>query len=1398
MAGIHFDITGDNSNFLRRLHEVENGVKNTSKQIEQSGLSIEDLFNRMTKAAAAFGAGFTAKELISNIAQVRGEFQQLEVAFKTMLGSEDKANSLMRQLVKTAATTPFDLQGVANGAKQLLAYGENVENVNDDLIRLGNIAAGLSQPLNDLVYLYGTTMTQGRLYTQDYNQFVGRGIPMGRELAKIFGIAENEVRSFVEEGKVGFPEVQKVIMSLTNEGGMFYNLMQEQSKTITGQISNIEDAFATMLNEIGKANEGIINDALFGISYLVENYEVVGRTLLEIVGTYGAYRTALISITALQKVYSAVLAQSALNQKLAAASGVTLSNAQALATTRTKLLQTAQAALNKTMLANPYVIVAASVAALGLGIYKLATYQTEAEKAQKRLNDAVSESESLAISEQRTLAKLKGELSSLTVGTDKYNEVKEKIVKQFGKYYEGLDEEITKVGLTEEAYNKLTEAINKSFGARQYEKFASQQQEELSNVMSENLKKIQERLYDKLGDETGSRIYSKIREGIVNGSIDVRNAGLFNLSGLDKEVSEFLDKVAGKEGGWFDVTNRAVEGYIVNIINAVKLTEELDKKARERFGIKDDNSISKEKSTEGKRIETTYQQDLAKAKEDWEVAKKGYEALLKDQLATSKQVKDAKDKMVTAEEKYKDLGGITGSSLTKQENQAKKEVEEQRKQQEQLSEQLLSLRRKNQQDEINLMKEGSEKKLAQIDLDYQKELDAIEKQRDEWNKSQKGKLTDEQETQLLTSEENAFKIYEKNVKEVNEAKLEADRKAWQEYFIEFGNYQEKRKNLIQKYDDEIAKLQMDSPEYASKTAEKGQALEQLDEQFGKSTKAMADLFEDASNKSVSAIQSIIDKYETLVKYMSGTKKSDGTDVTLDELKSVGFTDSDIERLENGEIKIKDVIDAIKGLKNELKEKSPWQSFRTELGKGIDTIKNADGDTQKLGQGITDIGNAVTSFIPALSEFGSNIANIFGVDDSKITGIIDAVGGLGQTAVGVGQIMSGDIFGGAMSAVSGISSIVSALDGLFGADYSHYNAMKERYDTLNEIWDELISKKKEYIDISYGTEALKAGEEALDIIKKSQDAQRNLARTLAQSGASAGSHSIAYRQNAALGGYASELYRYVHQNGNYNDITNALLGASAEQLQKVKEQMPELWAGLDGDFREHLNNIISGAEQAKEVLEQMKEAVAGISFDEFRSGYIDLLSDLDSTNEDFADNFEKYLQKSIFESLLANKYKERIQALYDTWVEYGKDGLTPDEVQKLRDMQEQLSESLLAERDKIMSDFGFTTGGSEAKTSAKRGFGTEMTHEDVGELSGRFTALQIAGEEIKNQMISAVIGINSLVSISSNNKEILDSILNQHVKTNNYLEDITKYAKLLNNIKNDISEVKSNTKSLSSR
>ena len=272
----------------RKVDELKGKTSGATSEMERLNRQSDSVRSTVSKIAGAFAV----KELVSNIVKVRGEFQQLEVAFNTMLGSEEKSDALMQQLIRTAATTPFDLQSVANGAKQLLAYGENVDNVNDDLIRLGNISAGLNQPLSDLVYLYGTTMTQGRLYTQDYNQFVGRGIPLGRELASVLGVAESQVREMVEAGKVGFPEVQQALQNLTNEGGMFYNLMEEQSKTITGRISNIEDSISMMFNTLGQQSEGIITGALDSLAYLVENYEQVGRVLLGLVGTYGVYRPA--------------------------------------------------------------------------------------------------------------------------------------------------------------------------------------------------------------------------------------------------------------------------------------------------------------------------------------------------------------------------------------------------------------------------------------------------------------------------------------------------------------------------------------------------------------------------------------------------------------------------------------------------------------------------------------------------------------------------------------------------------------------------------------------------------------------------------------------------------------------------------------------------------------------------------------------------------------------------------------------------------------------------------------------------------------------------------------------------------------------------------------------------
>lgn len=298
---LSYGVSLDNSQLRTGANESKRILSGIGQTAVDEGRRIDDTMNRIGKTVAGVFAVAQMKEFVTNVANVRGEFQKLEISFKTMLGSEEKAVRLMDQLVKTAATTPFSMGDIANSAKQLLAYGLEAEKVNDTLIRLGDIAAGLSIPINDLAYLYGTTMVQGRLYTQDLNQFLGRGIPLMAELAKQFGVAESEVKKLVEEGKVGFPQVQQAIVNLTSEGSKFGGLMEAQSKTIAGQISNIEDQIEQMFNEIGKSSEGAISGALSVTSEVIEHWEEIGKVLLTVIATYGAYKAAVIAVAAAHK-----------------------------------------------------------------------------------------------------------------------------------------------------------------------------------------------------------------------------------------------------------------------------------------------------------------------------------------------------------------------------------------------------------------------------------------------------------------------------------------------------------------------------------------------------------------------------------------------------------------------------------------------------------------------------------------------------------------------------------------------------------------------------------------------------------------------------------------------------------------------------------------------------------------------------------------------------------------------------------------------------------------------------------------------------------------------------------------------------------------------------------------
>lgn len=1463
MAGLHFDITGDNSNFIRKLHECENGVKNASKQIEQSGLGIEDLFNRMTRAAAAFGAGFTAKELISNIAKVRGEFQQLEVAFKTMLGSEDKANALMQQLVKTAATTPFDLQGVANGAKQLLAYGENAENVNDDLIRLGNIAAGLSQPLGDIVYLYGTTMTQGRLYTQDLNQFTGRGIPMIRELAKVFGVAEGEVKSLVEAGKVGFPEVQKVIQNLTNEGGMFYNLMQEQSKTITGQISNIEDAISTMFNEIGKANEGIINDALSGVSYLIENYEKVGVVIASIAASYGTYKAALVAVNIAERVNIMLLRQAVVEKRLAAAANITLSNSMAVAAARGKMFALIQKNIISSLkgvgktLTNPYVLLAAAVGAATYGLYKFYTRETEVERMQRQYNDS---KEAAAKREEEHKAKVDELINSIenetTAQMDRVGAIE--TLKQI---YPGIIEKY----IDEEGHLKNLIALKKELAEFDANKKANQNQVDLQSY-DERIKS-QEEYIDRMRTNDQSAFDDEIakleelrrqreitRQKVVSDYINNSISGAKSMSDdeLKNSIKAYKDALSqnmGKE--WFDSNQEFKTNEIKQYVSAL---EDLQKARL--------NAVKNKKYWEEKKKEAE------DARNALDVSKKNSEEWNK----YTKQIQEAQKQI----DKYSD-------------SKSGKEAEKQKKEQQKTAEELLSLRRQNQQAGIDLMEEGTKKKLKQIDLDYQKELDAIKKQEKELLEKQKGKLTPEQSAEISARYTNAENKRDKAIADITKEQLKAEQQALNDYLKEYGTFQQQKYAIAQEYAEKIKKVQEESGANSAqvKLLEKQRdvAIQNKETEaikanidwvtvFGEFGSMFNDMIKPALEEAKKYIQTdkfkssdqdsqkaLIDAINQMEQSLGGAGglnfKKLGQDIKAYQLAEQNRLTAIEEEIMAHEKLEKAQDDYNKALKNGTEEEkqaaqnaletaqqnanaasmnvqaqtSAANEIQQNLTNTATAVKvnmeNVTSGLQKLASG--GIKNAYEGLLQigkgaggAMEKFADKLDKvpivgwIISIIDVFKDGLSDFVGTLLDSVFNavsgiLSDVLSGDLFVTLGKSIrDGVSNIFNAIsfggfDSLInkisGSNAKEVQEAIDRLTDRNEILGKSIDRLTDVMEKSAGSKSISAYEQAYKYQKEQIDNTLKIAREQARYSNS--HHSWQYYM-----GWNDEQLRWIRENVDKNfSGTNSLWGLTPEQMREllsnadIYEQIKSSGKGGYGErVMEKLEAYADQAGKLDELTEEINESLMQISFDGLRDNFLESLMDMDKDAKSFSEDFSEYMQRALLNFSMGELFDDELREWYNGIAKLMKENggkLTKQQLEDARKEYDAMVQDAINERDKIAEITGYTGSSSSSQEASKKGFAT-ASQDSIDELNGRFTALQISNEEIKNQMIAVVVGVNSLIGISSASNETLSNILNQHVITNSYLEDITKYTKLLNDIKADISEVRSNTKGLSTR
>lgn len=417
---LYFDVLLNDESLQQGLQRSRESFRSLGESANAELQSMDGFMAKAAQTAAGLFAVDKIKDFVSQLALVRGEYQQLEVAFETMLGSKSKADALMGQLIDTAATTPFEMSEVAEASKMLLAYGMEGDKVNETLIRLGDIAAGLSMPLKDLAFLYGTTMVQGRLYTQDLNQFLGRGIPLADELAKQFGKNKSEVKKLVEEGKIGFPEVQKAIEALTGEGSKFGGLMEKQSKTIKGQLSNIEDAWEQMINEIGKSQEGNISGVLDITGKLIENWRTIGKVVLSVVAIYGSYKAATMVAAVATRIAAAASESMAYQQKLAAMQGIALSEAQAGVAAASSMATGAFNALKVAFASNPFGLI---ITAITTVITLFVAFRSEVDET-TQMSEKFGESAAKSIQQVESLSTV---LMGLDEGTGVYKKTMEEL-----------------------------------------------------------------------------------------------------------------------------------------------------------------------------------------------------------------------------------------------------------------------------------------------------------------------------------------------------------------------------------------------------------------------------------------------------------------------------------------------------------------------------------------------------------------------------------------------------------------------------------------------------------------------------------------------------------------------------------------------------------------------------------------------------------------------------------------------------------------------------------------------------------------------------------------------------------------------------------------------------------
>ena len=1105
---------------VRRLNrEYQEYTKTSDKATSSNNL----LANSIRRTVLELGGAMALRRFSSEVLHATGTMQQLRVALSTILQDKEKADALISDITQFAAKTPFNLEDVAAGAKQLLAYGSSAENVVKELSMLGDVAAGLQIPIGQLIYLYGTLRTQGRAMTIDIRQFAGRGIPIYEELAKVLGVSKDQVGEFVTAGKVGFKEVEQAFKNMTSEGGKFNNLMENSAGTWPQQIANIQDKLFQKLNEFGEEHNRVFELGIEITDKLVENLDDILAVIGTLIIAYGAYKAAVIAV--------AVVQEAAGIYKIAKAF---ISLAKGVTTAKQAMI-----AFNTATKANPIGLI---LSVLATAITYFVTFSKESDDLTESLidlNEVMADFHAEVAKEREEIDRLFGTLEGAKEGSEEYKEAKQQIIDQYGKYLGGLIDERGELINLEAAYNRVTAAAEASAKARAMTDARS----DVYKNYTEKMKEIQDDLrefFEKNYDPNSRNIFaiynSRATEALItravqgiekNGKIpddllerfpsfkrlfgregnDVRKS-LLKMEELYKTREHDLKKIEQALGNYTDQGDFAqmTDSQLkANLETLKKVLARFDSGATEMSGLF--YNYGKKIKVKFKSLDEVllsidnYEQEINRRAAEASVNDSGAVTdITKKISATRKRIDElqkeiaglrngtlkpetGKDIEAAINEKTKELQAAQNSLQTlvgkssesyapggSRGNTAEEEAKARAEAEEKAGELLRRIIEQNQKDELDLMKDGAEKRKAQAAADLSARLmearDMARQMKEANVAAGKGEELDTEQVEALKSMyDNAAAIYKKAIAEINEEERKANEEAYNAYIRQYGDYQEKRKAIADEYAKKIEEAGGEDTWQGKLLAkERDKEFADLDFEAAKTTSKIGELFDDMTDKTLKDLERIYDYGKQVLDFLSSGKWDAETG------KSLGIYEEQFNTISKDPEKLKATSDNLKNVKEKADEMRPAIG---KITKGFHDLFNSEGDSKKLTEALSLVSDgvgAVTNALGFLSDSFTKIFEAFGSD--AFSGVADGIKVATDTLSGaMSGAQAGAAFGpigaGVGAALGLVSSLASSLAELHDAKIEE--KIQDIEDSVENL-DKAYEKLGREADKAFSTEA----------------------------------------------------------------------------------------------------------------------------------------------------------------------------------------------------------------------------------------------------------------------------------------------------------------------------------------